>query len=111
MEGMETAEAIQREQLERLRDFLGPQVSSEEGHTVRSESRIESPINFRNPRAREFFVDGRSIPDGKCVLVYTSVQSSDTHRAPIVNFDAGPSWSGLLPISNHPNETRKLFFW
>lgn len=28
-----------------------------------------------------------------------------------VKFDAGPSWSGLMPISNHPNETRKLFFW
>ncbi|KAI0825257.1 alpha/beta-hydrolase [Trametes gibbosa] len=90
MEGMDTAEAIQREQLDRLRDFLGPQITPE-SHNVRSESRIESPITFRNPRAREFFVDGRSIPD--------------------VNFDAGPSWSGLMPISNHPNETRKLFFW
>ncbi len=29
----------------------------------------------------------------------------------IVNFDAGPSWSGLMPISGAKNETRKLFFW
>ncbi|KAL7285862.1 hypothetical protein ACG7TL_000973 [Trametes sanguinea] len=87
---METAEAIQREQLERMRDFLGPQAQPE-GHSTRSTSKIESLITFKNPRAREFFVDGTSIPD--------------------VNFDAGPSWSGLMPISGHPNETRKLFFW
>ncbi|KAH9910242.1 Alpha/Beta hydrolase protein, partial [Amylocystis lapponica] len=30
---------------------------------------------------------------------------------PLVDFDAGPSWAGLLPISNAPNETRELFFW
>ncbi|KAI0771695.1 alpha/beta-hydrolase [Trametes elegans] len=48
-------------------------------------------ITFSNPRASEFYVDGKSIPD--------------------VNWDVGPSWSGLLPISSDPNETRKLFFW
>ena len=29
----------------------------------------------------------------------------------VVKFDAGPSWSGLMPISGAANETRKLFFW
>lgn len=29
----------------------------------------------------------------------------------IVPFDAGPSWSGLMPISGNANETRQLFFW
>ncbi|THU78094.1 alpha/beta-hydrolase [Dendrothele bispora CBS 962.96] len=48
-------------------------------------------ITFSNPKASEFFVDGASIP--------------------LVDFDVGPSWSGLLPISADPNETRKLFFW
>ncbi|TFK88356.1 alpha/beta-hydrolase [Polyporus arcularius HHB13444] len=48
-------------------------------------------ITFSNPRASEFFVDGTTIPD--------------------VDWDIGPSWSGLLPISSDPNETRKLFFW
>ncbi|EIW62224.1 alpha/beta-hydrolase [Trametes versicolor FP-101664 SS1] len=48
-------------------------------------------ITFSNPRASEFYVDGTTIPD--------------------VDFDVGPSWSGLLPISSDPNETRKLFFW
>ncbi|KAF4574381.1 hypothetical protein EYR36_005715 [Pleurotus pulmonarius] len=48
-------------------------------------------ITFSNPRASEFFVDGTSIPE--------------------VDFDVGPSWSGLLPISNRTGETRELFFW
>jgi len=48
-------------------------------------------ITFSNPKASAFFVDGKSIP--------------------LVDFDVGPSWAGLLPISGDPNETRKLFFW
>ncbi|KAJ7618473.1 alpha/beta-hydrolase [Roridomyces roridus] len=48
-------------------------------------------ITFSNPRASEFFVDGATIPE--------------------VDFDVGPSWAGLLPISSNANETRKLFFW
>ncbi|KAJ3551296.1 hypothetical protein NM688_g4786 [Phlebia brevispora] len=48
-------------------------------------------ITFSNPRASQFYVDGTTIPE--------------------VNFDIGPSWSGLLPISSDPNETRQLFFW
>lgn len=36
----------------------------------------------------EFFVDGATIPE--------------------VDFDVGPSWSGLIPISSAPNETRKV---
>ncbi|KAK7053792.1 alpha/beta-hydrolase [Favolaschia claudopus] len=57
-------------------------------------------ITFTNPKASaavsliaplEFYVDGTTIPE--------------------VDFDVGPSWSGLLPISSDPNETRKLFFW
>ncbi|KAL5120845.1 hypothetical protein ACEQ8H_001326 [Pleosporales sp. CAS-2024a] len=30
---------------------------------------------------------------------------------PEVPFDVGESYAGLLPISDDPNETRKLFFW
>ncbi|KAK1984903.1 serine carboxypeptidase [Colletotrichum cereale] len=30
---------------------------------------------------------------------------------PEVLFDIGESYAGLLPISDEPNETRKLFFW
>ena len=28
-----------------------------------------------------------------------------------MNFDIGESYAGLLPISDDPNETRKLYFW
>ncbi|KAJ7039116.1 alpha/beta-hydrolase [Mycena alexandri] len=76
---------IQREQLERLNDFLGPM------NPPMSTTKRQSTITFSNPAAEQFFVDGTTIPD--------------------VNFDAGPSWSGLMPISGDPNETRKLFFW
>ncbi|KAG1740198.1 Alpha/Beta hydrolase protein [Suillus paluster] len=48
-------------------------------------------ITFTNTKASEFYVDGRSLP--------------------LVDFDVGPSWAGLLPISNSTNETRQLFFW
>ncbi|KAH9963269.1 Alpha/Beta hydrolase protein [Russula dissimulans] len=48
-------------------------------------------ITFSNPKASQFYVDGTTLP--------------------FVNFDVGPSWSGLMPISAAPDESRKLFFW
>ncbi|KAG1768829.1 Alpha/Beta hydrolase protein [Suillus occidentalis] len=48
-------------------------------------------ITFTNSKASEFYVDGKSLP--------------------LVDFDVGPSWAGLLPISSSPNETRQLYFW
>ena len=61
-------------------------------------------ITFSNPRASgeqflvvewsythdkpEFYVDGASIP--------------------LVDWDVGPSWAGLLPISNKTDETRQV---
>lgn len=36
----------------------------------------------------EYYVNGATIPE--------------------VNFDVGPSWAGLIPISDEPNETRKV---
>ncbi|KAK0486281.1 alpha/beta-hydrolase [Armillaria novae-zelandiae] len=88
MQGLEDAMEIQRQQMERLHDFLGP-ISDPGGLPKRQP---DSPtISFSNPKAAKFFVDGTKIPD--------------------VNFDAGPSWSGLMPISADPKETRKLFFW
>ncbi|OBZ66575.1 Carboxypeptidase cpdS [Grifola frondosa] len=61
---------------------LGPQGSRER--------RCEE-YHLHQPRASDFYVDGASIPE--------------------VDFDVGPSWSGLLPISGNPGETRQLFFW
>lgn len=89
MPGLKDAMDIQREQLERLHDFLGPM--SEPLENPKHQATEASTITFSNPAADKFFVDGKSIPD--------------------VNFDAGPSWSGLIPISGNPDETRKLFFW
>ncbi|KAJ7287292.1 alpha/beta-hydrolase [Mycena rebaudengoi] len=86
MQGLEDAMEIQREQLERLTGFLGPGINPSHTPTKR-----QSTITFSNPAAKKFFVDGTTIPD--------------------VDFDAGPSWSGLMPISANPKETRKLFFW
>ncbi|EPS99797.1 hypothetical protein FOMPIDRAFT_1123869 [Fomitopsis schrenkii] len=48
-------------------------------------------ITFTNPRASDFYVDGATIP--------------------LVDWDVGPSWAGLLPISNKTDEPRQLFFW
>ncbi|KAG2053778.1 alpha/beta-hydrolase [Suillus hirtellus] len=48
-------------------------------------------ITFTNPKASDLYVDGTSLP--------------------LFDFDVGPSWAGLLPISNSPNETRQLYFW
>jgi carboxypeptidase D len=48
-------------------------------------------ITFSNPKASQFFVDGTTIPE--------------------VDFDVGPSWSGLMPISANANETRKVVEW
>ncbi|KAF5383431.1 hypothetical protein D9757_006170 [Collybiopsis confluens] len=84
--GFEEAQQIQRDQLNRFRDFLGPRTE-----LLSKRQAPPQTINFSNPAAQQFFVPGTSIPD--------------------VDFDPGPSWSGLLPISGDPNETRKLFFW
>jgi hypothetical protein len=32
----------------------------------------------------------------------------DGKTIPLVDFDVGPSWSGLIPISNATNEDRKV---
>ncbi|KAL4245091.1 Carboxypeptidase [Abortiporus biennis] len=88
MEGFEEAANFQAEQLERMRDFMGPTISSDSEPTI---VKRESAITFKNPKAQQFFVDGTKIP--------------------LVNFDAGPSYSGLMPISSKKNETSKLFFW
>ena len=64
MEGMETAENIQRAQLDRLRDFLGPIQPPQADPVTGTVAKREAPISFANPRAKEFFVDGTKIPDG-----------------------------------------------
>jgi carboxypeptidase D len=63
----------------------------ENGFIKRATSTGVKNITFTNPRASDFYVDGANLPE--------------------IDFDIGPSWAGLLPISDNANETRKLFFW
>ena len=35
----------------------------------------------------------------------------DGSKLPFVEFAAGPSYAGLMPLSSDPNEKRKFFFW
>lgn len=77
------AEAIKR---------LTPSIRSTlEQNEKRATSTGVKNITFSNPKASQFYVDGAHFPE--------------------VDFDFGPSWAGLLPISGNANETRKLFFW
>ncbi|KAF2646446.1 serine carboxypeptidase-like protein [Massarina eburnea CBS 473.64] len=46
---------------------------------------------FLTENTKEFSVNGTAVPE--------------------VPFDVGESYAGLLPISDNPSETRKLFFW
>ena len=59
--GMDEAMSIQREGLERMRNFLGPSLS--DSRPVKRQS-IEPTITFKNPAAQKFFVDGKTIPEG-----------------------------------------------
>ncbi|KAF8485110.1 alpha/beta-hydrolase [Russula ochroleuca] len=72
-----------------------PRRRSGAGNTRRAADTSASPgvknITFTNPLASKFYVDGTKIP--------------------LVDFDVGPSWAGLIPISAAANETGKLFFW
>ena len=46
---------------------------------------------FLNAKSKQFAVDGSNLPD--------------------VDWDVGESYAGLLPISDHPDETRQFYFW
>jgi carboxypeptidase D len=46
---------------------------------------------FLNKHSEKFVVNGSAIPE--------------------VDFDVGESYAGLLPISQDPDEERKLYFW
>jgi carboxypeptidase D len=50
-----------------------------------------SKSKFLNKHSEKFVVNGSAIPE--------------------VKFDVGESYAGLLPISQDPDEERKLYFW
>jgi hypothetical protein len=55
--GLEEALKSQREQLERMSDFLGPPVSA-------ASTAPPPTITFKNPKAKQFLVEGTKIPNG-----------------------------------------------
>lgn len=67
-----------------------PGISSPVSHEASVHTR-RALRRFSKSEVDRFHVNGASIPH--------------------VSFDVGDSWSGLLPISADPHETRKLFFW
>ena len=56
---MAEAMAIQRESISRMTEFLGP---VDDGPVKRE--KIKSTINFKNPKAKQFLVDGTKLPEG-----------------------------------------------
>lgn len=64
-------------------------------------------ITFTNPKASRAFT---KIPLGCSILTLFSFAEFyvDGAKIPQVDFDVGPSWSGLMPISANANETRKV---
>ncbi len=91
-EAMEKAMQKQRAHNERLREFLGPMASSSNELTKR-----ESPpatINFSNPAAQKFYVDGANLPLGQCLIrfvacaVLTRLSQSSVRRWTIVGWVA-----------------------
>lgn len=65
--GMEDSIAIQREGLERLKSFLGPDAYNVNENTEKRAA-PEATIEFKNPRAQEFFVDGANLPLGSLIV-------------------------------------------
>jgi len=61
MDGMQNARNIQREQLQRMQDFLGPPPPPP---PTKPGSGKGSTVTFKNPAAKQFLVDGTKIPDG-----------------------------------------------
>ena len=65
-------------------------------------------ITFSNPKAsRAYAIIFLLLIASSHVLPDFYVEGT---TIPQVNFDVGPSWSGLIPISSAPNETRKVWF-
>ena len=65
--GMEESANMQREAIARLHgDFLGPSSQPEK------REELSSTITFHNPKAKEFFVGGTTLPDGKIDTIHPS---------------------------------------
>ena len=70
-------------------------------------SRVQN-ITFSNPKASGAFCQGSRSHVVHHLLSLRSEFYVDGKQIPEVDFDVGPSWSGLMPISGAANETRKV---
>ncbi|KAF8828754.1 hypothetical protein HHX47_DHR3000070 [Lentinula edodes] len=74
--GFEESQQIQRDQLKRMRDFLGP-----DSDFLSKRQAPPQTINFSNPAAQQFFVPGTSLPDGT-----PNITNDDELAAQLVGF-------------------------
>lgn len=72
MTGMKRAADIQRRQLDRLRDFLGPVYAGTRDTASDSSAKRDATtgITFSNLKAQEYYVDGTKIPEGGLPRLY-----------------------------------------
>ena len=77
---------------------------------VSASTRTTAPknITFSNPKASRMWLSLRISLESSCKADFGVEFYVDGKTIPEVDFDVGPSWSGLLPISGNKNETRKV---
>ncbi|KAI0880249.1 alpha/beta-hydrolase [Annulohypoxylon maeteangense] len=61
--------------------------------------------------ALEHFLATRQVPAAKFANANTTKYAVNGTGIPDVDFDAGESYSGYLPITDNPDDTDELFFW
>ena len=82
--------------------------SNQRRATDTSSPRVKN-ITFTNTKASGAYARVHAFTRSPVVLSYVLLEFYVNGAAiPLVNFDVGPSWSGLMPISSAANETRKV---
>jgi carboxypeptidase D len=82
---------FKRNVFNKAKPIVEKRVANEPFKNPELQKRAYSTSYFATNKTEPFSVNGTGIPE--------------------VDFDIGESYAGLLPISDDPAETRKLFFW
>lgn len=99
-------EALRRKAADRVnKNRLTVAVDSD---SVRSSSGVKN-FTFSNPAASGQLSLARKMTGGLCLPRNVAFYVDGT-TIPDVDWDVGPSWAGLLPISGDENETRKVSY-
>jgi carboxypeptidase D len=84
-----------------------------EGNARRATDKPAPPrvknITFSNPKASSEYATAMLLPIIPSHFLLEFYVDGTT--IPLVGFDVGPSWSGLIPISPDPHETRKVWLY